>query len=712
MLRLFKHLITLVLIIIVGAVIGGWYFMRNFNLNSYKSMIENQVYSMTGREFKINGNAHLGISLIPTLIVEDITLANAAWAEEPNMLTLKKLEIELAILPLLKKQVVINSVDLIEPKIYLEQTKEGMNNWTFTPKNASFYQKQTLAFAQLERQADQVTATATNIPLPDYIQNISLKNITIKDGYLIFNNAGDKQDLTLKNIDFSMDSLDSPITAEIDAIFQNQPISANLTLGSANTFLAENTPFPIDINAKAFNIKAAINGALFDITKDLAFDVNANIYSPSGNFNLPETTLIGEFKGTPQQITAEIQTLNIANNDIKGTIKANLSQKIPHINAALKSNQIDLRTLQKGMPLAADFSLISSAHAAEYIPNTPIPYEYLHLVNCNLKLVIGKLIIDDAFSASNVDLIATLNNGLLNIKPLKLNFGNGAIDLNATLNAKNQTLTLVLNSKDVLLQDLHKEFIINGKNDFGVLSGGKTTLFSKLTSQGKTYRQLIQNLNGQTIIIVSASKIQTGALQFTTANLVKQLLNVLKIDTSKSSEADLQCAVIRTDIANGKAVFPEGVAIQSNKMTLSGNGNVNLINDKIDFSISPAFNLDTGIAQALSSLIKIQGTVEQPKIKLDDKQALKTVVGIATTGGAAYLGSQALLSNNSPCYSALSGTSYQSMVPQPSAASKAQQNTIDGTKAAYKETKENIKQELKAIEQNAKDIINMFKRKK
>ncbi|MBR1605672.1 MAG: AsmA family protein [Alphaproteobacteria bacterium] len=712
MLRLFKHLITLVLIIIVGAVIGGWYFMRNFNLNSYKSMIENQVYSMTGREFKINGNAHLGISLIPTLIVEDITLANAAWAEEPNMLTLKKLEIELAILPLLKKQVVINSVDLIEPKIYLEQTKEGMNNWTFTPKNASFYQKQTLAFAQLERQADQVTATATNIPLPDYIQNISLKNITIKDGYLIFNNAGDKQDLTLKNIDFSMDSLDSPITAEIDAIFQNQPISANLTLGSANTFLAENTPFPIDINAKAFNIKAAINGALFDITKDLAFDVNANIYSPSGNFNLPETTLIGEFKGTPQQITAEIQTLNIANNDIKGTIKANLSQKIPHINAALKSNQIDLRTLQKGMPLAADFSLISSAHAAEYIPNTPIPYEYLHLVNGNLKLVIGKLIIDDAFSASNVDLIATLNNGLLNIKPLKLNFGNGAIDLNATLNAKNQTLSLVLNSKDVLLQDLHKEFIINGKNDFGVLSGGKTTLFSKLTSQGKTYRQLIQNLNGQTIIIVSASKIQTGALQFTTANLVKQLLNVLKIDTSKSSEADLQCAVIRTDIANGKAVFPEGVAIQSNKMTLSGNGNVNLINDKIDFSISPAFNLDTGIAQALSSLIKIQGTVEQPKIKLDDKQALKTVVGIATTGGAAYLGSQALLSNNSPCYSALSGTSYQSMVPQPSAASKAQQNTIDGTKAAYKETKENIKQELKAIEQNAKDIINMFKRKK
>lgn len=710
MLRLFKHLITLILIIVIGAIVGSWYFMKNFNLNNYKSTIEEQVYNATGREFKISGDARLGISLIPTLIVEDITLANAAWAEQPEMLKLKKLEIEFAILPLLKKQIVVNSLDLIEPQIYLEQNSNGMNNWTFASKNAASYQKRTLTFAQLEKQATQTTTS--NTPLPDYIQDISLKNMTIENGYVVYNNAGKKQEITLKNLDFSMEDLDSQIIAEIDAVYQQQPISANLILGSVNTFLTEGAPFPIDINAKAFNIKAAINGALFDITKDIAFDVNANIYSPAGNFDLPETTLIGEFKGTPKQITAEIQTLNLANNDIKGTVKANLSQKIPHINAALKSNQIDLRTLQKNAPLAADFNLISSAHAAEYVPNTPFPYEYLSVVNGNLKLVIGKLIVDEAFSASNVDLIATLNNGLLNIKPLKLNFGNGAIDLNATLNAQKQTLSMVLNSKDVLLQDLHKEFIIDGKNDFGVLSGGKTTLHANLTSQGKTYRQLMQNLNGQTVIIVSDSKLQTGGLQFTKGNLIQQLLRVLKIDTTKSSQMNLQCAVIRTDIANGKAQFPEGIAVQSDKMTLSGDGHVNLINDKLDFSLSPAFNLDAGIAQALSSLIKIQGTVDQPKIKLDDKQALKTVVGIATTGGAAYLGSQALLSNGSPCYTALKNTSYQSMVPQPSATSQAKQNTIEDTKAAVKETKAAVKQELKNIEKNAKDVINMFKRKK
>ena len=43
---------------------------------------------------------------------------------------------------------------------------------------------------------------------------------------------------------------------------------------------------------------------------------------------------------------------------------------------------------------------------------------------------------------------------------------------------------------------------------------------------------------------------------------------------------------------------------------------------------------------------------------------------------------------------------------------QAQQNTINNTKAAYKETKAAVKKELKNIEQNAKNIINMFKGKK
>ena len=50
------------------------------------------------------------------------------------------------------------------------------------------------------------------------------------------------------------------------------------------------------------------------------------------------------------------------------------------------------------------------------------------------------------------------------------------------------------------------------------------------------------------------------------------------------------------------------------------------------------------------------------------------------------------------------GTTYEKMVPQPSTASKIQQKTIT-------ETKQAVKQELKNIEQNAKEIFNFLRGK-
>ena len=146
------------------------------------------------------------------------------------------------------------------------------------------------------------------------------------------------------------------------------------------------------------------------------------------------------------------------------------------------------------------------------------------------RLKIKQLIINNAITAQNIDLNTSIANGILKITPLNLNFGNGSINLNATLNAKKQTLSLTLNSKDILLQDLHKEFVVTQKGDFGVLSGGKTTIHADLTSQGNTYRQLVQNLNGDFVFVVSESNIQTGSLHFLTDTFIEQLFKVLKID--------------------------------------------------------------------------------------------------------------------------------------------------------------------------------------
>ena len=169
----------------------------------------------------------------------------------------------------------------------------------------------------------------------------------------------------------------------------------------------------------------------------------------------------------------------------------------------------------------------------------------------------------------------------------------------------------------------------------------------------------------------------------------------------------LTCAVVRGDINDGKVTFPKGIAFNSKQITVVSNGTLNLKNDKLDFSIHP-FNgklADTNVAQALSSLVKVAGTVQNPKITLDNTAVIKNVVGVATAGPA-FLGSQLVLdADETPCYTALSGTEYQTMFPAPSGVKATGQN-------AYQSTDKAISDGVDALTDTAKDVLKMFKKRK
>ena len=91
--RLIKLVFKIVLILVVLVAIGGYLFIRNFDLNKYKPMIAELTEKQLGRKLVINGDAELGISFVPTLVVNDVELQNAEWASTPYMVQVDKLEI-------------------------------------------------------------------------------------------------------------------------------------------------------------------------------------------------------------------------------------------------------------------------------------------------------------------------------------------------------------------------------------------------------------------------------------------------------------------------------------------------------------------------------------------------------------------------------------------------------------------------------------------
>ena len=101
--KLVKRTASIVASFIIILAIGGYVFVRNFDLNRYKPYIEDIVFKSTGRTLNMVGDARLAISLVPTLEISDVSLSNPTWAQNPNMIDMQKLEVKFAIMPLLKK---------------------------------------------------------------------------------------------------------------------------------------------------------------------------------------------------------------------------------------------------------------------------------------------------------------------------------------------------------------------------------------------------------------------------------------------------------------------------------------------------------------------------------------------------------------------------------------------------------------------------------
>ena len=721
--KFFKVLFFVIMVLILGVLGGGYYFLKTFDLNEYKKYAEDLASKELGRKLTINGEASLGISLIPTLVINDVALENAPWAQYPQMVKVKQLKLEFALLPLLQKQVIINNITLSEPEVYLEVSLAGKENWVLGAEEKAAAKnlpeptmpQKTTKEAELPVVANSQDATnAEPAPAKALIAGFAAKNVTIQNAIVMFDNlqTAEQVDVAINSFNLSMDSMDAPINLNFDVIYNEQFIKGQAVVGSINEFLRADNPYPVNIDVNAYQIQAKANGVLTQIMSEPNFDLAVNVYNPAGNFDAPETTLIANLVGNAKKVSADISTLNVANNLIKGTLDVDISGHKPYIKANLNSEQIDLQSFNPQEPLAfsmPDFNLISTAQASQLVPDEKVPYEVLNALNADVILNVKNLIVNEAMSAQNVALTAGLKNGVFNVNPLIFDFGQGNIDAQLNVDSKTQKIVLKLNSKNILLQDLHKEFVVENPQDFGIKSGGKTQVFADVTTQGATYRQLVQNLNGQFVTIVGESTVNTGSLHFLTGNILTQLLSMIDLKVNKNPEINLQCAVVRTDLGGGKAKFPQSIAIQSNQLNLVSDGVVNMVNDNINFTVTPSFSLsDANVAQALSSFIKIDGTLDKPRLRLDEKQALQTLVGVATTGPA-FIGSQLILdSGSSPCWTALQKTPFANQFPAPSKVSTIKNDAVQDTKAVVKDAGKQIEKSVRDIRDNLKTLLKSF----
>ena len=118
--------------IVVGLIAIAIYL---FDWNMLRPYIARQVSAATGRSFAINGDLHVKLSRAPVISAEGLVLGNADWSKERDMARVQRLEFQVRLWPLFKRQVELPYVSVTRPELLIEQNDQGQGNWLFK-KNA------------------------------------------------------------------------------------------------------------------------------------------------------------------------------------------------------------------------------------------------------------------------------------------------------------------------------------------------------------------------------------------------------------------------------------------------------------------------------------------------------------------------------------------------------------------------------------------------
>ncbi|WP_321808859.1 AsmA family protein [Burkholderia sp. BCC1993] len=132
-------IVCIVALIIAAAGI----FIVTFDWNRAKPWVNEHVSTALGRSFAINGDLKVGWRRPdgetgwrawvpwPSFSATQLEIGNPDWAKGPRFVTVDAAHFDLAILPLLAHEIVIPSIDVVNPAVDLERLADGRNTWTF-----------------------------------------------------------------------------------------------------------------------------------------------------------------------------------------------------------------------------------------------------------------------------------------------------------------------------------------------------------------------------------------------------------------------------------------------------------------------------------------------------------------------------------------------------------------------------------------------------
>lgn len=681
-------ILSIVVILFVALLVVGVVVLMNLDFNEYKQQISAEAKEVTGRDLVIGGDLGLDLfTLSPGLAVDDVKFANAAWGSRPEMATIKRFAVKVAILPLLGGKLEIKRIVLEGADILIERNKDGRGNYEFDTAAKPTEDK--------GKESAQATDQAAG-GIPD----ISIQALTIKDARLTYRDDGTGQTLVVAVETMTLKGgTGEPLEIDLRGAYNTAPITVKGRLGDLADLVKPSEPWPVVVSVTAGGATVDVKGTIADPAAASGLDLTLAIkgtdlseFSQLAQAPIPPLgpyAVDAKITGGDAEKVIKITGLSLKMGKSALTGEASLRVvKRPILTAKLSSDLIDLSDFMKepaGDKASGKSGEKQAAGAAKggeksgdkrLFSADPLPVDGLKVADVNVDLAVKKLVAQ-GIPVEDIQVTLALKNGDLTVQPISANISEGTVSGMVRLNAKPATpeLDVKISGKKIDVGKLLEALSVTDLL-YGVLNADVD-----VKGQGKSVRALMAGLNGKTNLLMGKGRMKSDALNIYAGGVVAVLTEV--VFGQKSEYTVINCFVNQFDVKDGVA-NSKIMLFDTEYATLTGKGDINLGTEQINYELDPrpkSVTVNTAVP------VEIKGPLADPSISLNKLAAAAKVGGLIGTvvfPPAAIVGLTDLgTGEDNPCVKQASGGTPQA---QPSG--------------------ESVKEKVKDVERNVKETLD------
>ncbi len=276
-----------------------------------------------GRDVRIGGfDVDWGLPL--GIHFEDVSVANAEWAEQPDMLQLDALDAQIEVGKLLTGELSLQQLELDEPRVHLVRQADGRTNWSILTGKTS-------------------PDRASKPPIQPDTLRIHNGQLTYRDNVL-------NTDLTV-DIATTDDGPDRRhLTISGQGRLQGKPLALSLIGEPPSQALASGAPYAVTLDARLGDIHAHFDGQASQLPQLDALEGQLHI-------DVPTSAELSRFAQPPIDVPAFKLDAHVRRDEVRWALKDLILQtgdsrltgaltyaqgQTPELSATLHGNRLDL----------------------------------------------------------------------------------------------------------------------------------------------------------------------------------------------------------------------------------------------------------------------------------------------------------------------------------------------------------------------------------